>query len=193
MHTHNQVRLRVRDAFPESPRALDARRDLLQFTSGPEAPVVPHHAPHPGPLGHHRIIRHEIFIRPARVLRPDVDDLRVDLAGVQPLQRIHQSFTGGAVAAAGVGHEEEDLLLLARRRCLCLRRAVGSDGGGGTRRERMRAPRVGPGDTHILRPREVPDCIDAGPSADATPAEGRRAAQEREARSETHVEAYAVR
>ena len=49
------------------------------------------------------------------------------------------------------------------------------------------------GDTHILRPREVPDCIDAGPSADATPAEGRRAAQEREARSETHVDAYAVR
>ena len=73
-----------------------------------------------------------------------------------------------------------------------MRRAIRSDSGGGTRRERMRAPRVGPGDTHILRPREVLDCIDAGSSADPTPAEGRRAAQEREARSETHVDAYAV-
>ena len=97
------------------------------------------------------------------------------------------------MAAAGVGHEEEDLLLLRCGGRLCLRRAVGRHGGGGPRRERMRAPRVGPGDTHILRPREVPDCIDARPSADATPAEGRRAAQEREARSETHVDADAVR
>ena len=92
------------------------------------------------------------------------------------------------MAASGIRHEEEDLLL-ARRWRLRLRRAVGRHGGGGTRRERHRAPRVGPGDTHILRPREVLDCIDAGSSADPTPAEGRRAAQEREARSETHVDA----
>ena len=77
-----EVRLRVRNTFPKPPRTLDARRDLLQFTSGPEAPVVPHHAPHPRALGHHCVVRYEILIRPARVLRPDVDDLRVDLAGV---------------------------------------------------------------------------------------------------------------
>ena len=95
------------------------------------------------------------------------------------------------MAASGIRHEEEDLLL-SRRRRLCLSGAVGCDSSGGTRRERHRAPRVGPGDTHILRPREVLDCIDARSSAHATPAEGRRAAQEREARSETHFDAYAA-
>ena len=123
------------------------------------------------------------------MLRPNVDDLRVDLAGVQPLQGIHQSFTGRAVAAAVSDMRKRTFFFLpVDGVCAC---AVLSDVTAAAGRDvSVCVPRVGPGDTHILRPREVLDCIDAGPSADATPAEGRRAAQEREARSETHVDAY---